>query len=311
MIEPVPVSVVIPAHSAGATLAAALASVAAQTATPAEIIVVDDASTDATALIARGHKGVRLVSLPVRLGAAAARNAGLRAASKPWIAFLDADDEWLPEKLEKQIARITQEPRTSLVFCASLEYAPDGRSLGDTFRQGSVATGSGAWKQLLKRNFVATPTVMAPRALLLALGGFDEDLAVGEDQDMWIRLALAGSLAYVDEPLVRIHVRPQSLSAFRPADQSRFLLPMIERHLRELSGRLSASERRDVMGERLSNAGRIAFVHGDFMNGAMFMLRAALIGYRPLASLVTLLKAPLAALARWAMQLVPRRQTAL
>ena len=308
MLEPLPVSVVIPAHNAGATLAAALASVVAQSVKPAEVIVVDDASTDATAAIARSFPGTRLVSLSVRGGAAAARNAGIKAAVNSWIAFLDADDEWLAEKLEKQVAAIAREPHASLVFCASLEFAPDGQALGDTFRQAAVATGSGAWKQLLKRNFVATPTVMAPHALLLELGGFDENLTVGEDQDMWIRLALAGSLAYVDEPLVRVHVRPQSLSAFRPTDQSRFLLPMIERHLRDLGERLSAAERRDILGERLSNAGRIAFAHGDFVQGAMFMLRAARLGYQPLASLVTLMKAPFAALARGAF--VPRRQTA-
>jgi len=307
----VPVSVVIPAYNAAPTLADALASVAAQTARPAEIIVVDDASTDGTAVIARRFEGVSLISLATRRGAAAARNAGVRSASSPWIAFLDADDEWLPEKLAKQFAAIAKDSQAGLVFCASLEFAPDGRLLGDTFRGDAVSTGNGTWKALLKRNFVATPTVMARRALLLGLGGFDESLTVGEDQDMWIKLALAGSLAYVAEPLVRVRVQPQSLSAFRSTDQSRILLPMIERHLREQAGRLNGAERRAIMGERLSNAGRIAFAHGDFAGGAVFMLRAARLGYRPLASLATLAKAPLGAVARRALQIVPHRQTAL
>ena len=303
-----PVSVVIPARNAVGTLKAAIESVLAQTRGAREIIVVDDASTDETASVARAFEGVVLIALETSRGAAAARNAGIAAATSPWVAFLDADDEWLPEKLERQFALIAGEPDASLVFCASREFAPGGSSLGDTFREGAVTTGSEAWKSLLKTNFVATPTVVVPRVLLLDLGGFDESLPVGEDQDMWIRLALAGRLAYVPEPLARVHVRPRSLSAFRPTDQSRYLLPMIERHLRKLEDRLTAVEKRDILGERISNAGRIALAHGNFVRGAMFMLRAALLGYRPLSSIATLAKAPLAAIAR---RVLPRRQTAL
>ena len=302
-----PVSVVIPARNAAGTLKAAIDSVMAQTLGASEIIVVNDAGTDETASVAGAFEGLVLIDLETQRGAAAARNAGVAAAASPWIAFLDADDEWLPEKLERQFALIAREPDASLVFCASREFAADGSPLGDTFRDGTVTTGPEAWKALLKTNFVATPTVVAPRALLLGVGGFDESLPIGEDQDMWIRLALAGRLAYVPEPLARVHVRLRSLSAFRPTDQSRYLLPMIERHLRNLEDRLTAAERRDILGERISNAGRIAFANGDFVGGATFMLRAVLLGYRPLASFVTLAKAPLAAIAKRALP----RQTAL
>jgi GT2 family glycosyltransferase len=307
----VPVSVVVPAHDAADTLEAALGSVLAQTAKPTELIVVDDASRDATAAMARSIEGVSVVSLDRRRGAGAARNAGIAAASSPWIAFLDADDEWLPQKLERQFALAAKNPDASLVFCASDEFSPDGTPLGDTFRGGAVTTGQDAWKALLKTNFVATPTVMAPHAILHGLGGFDETLTVGEDQDMWIRLALAGSLAYVPQSLVRVHVRAQSLSAFRPTDQSLYLLPMIERHLRQQEQRLTAYERRAILGERLSNAGRISFAHSDFLHGARFMLRAALLGYRPLASFATVAKAPLASVMKRALQTGPRRQTAI
>lgn len=307
----VPVSVVVPAHNAADTLKTALGSVLAQTAGPAEIIVADDASNDATAAVARSMPGVAVVSLNSRRGAAAARNAGIAAASSPWIAFLDADDEWLPQKLERQFALAANSPEASLVFCASDEFAPDGTHLGDTFRGGAVTTGRDAWKALLKTNFVATPTVMAPRDMLLRLGGFDESLTVGEDQDMWVRLALAGSLAYVPTSLVRVHVRAQSLSTFRPTDQSLHLLPMIERHLRQQEQRLTPSERRAILGERLSNAGRIAFAHADFLQGAGFMLRAALLGYRPLASFATVAKAPLAAILKRVLHADQRGQTAI
>ena len=250
-----------------------------------------------------------LVSLHKRRGAAGARNAGIAAAGSNWIAFLDADDEWLPAKLERQAEAIDREPGASLVFCASEEFLPDGSCLGDTFRGGQVHTGEGAWKALLETNFVATPTVMAPRALLLRLDGFDESLGVGEDQDMWIKLALAGRLAYVPECLVRVHVRPKSLSVYRAADQSRHMLPMIERHLRLQASRLSKAEVRGILGERLGNAGRIAFAHGDLRHGAVFVLRAAMLGHRPLAAFAQIAKAPVSAFFRRAG--MPRRQTAL
>lgn len=302
------ISVVIPARNASATLGRAIDSVLAQTLPPHEIIVVDDGSTDETSTVASAFAAVKLIRLNEARGAAAARNTGIRAAQGEWVAFLDADDEWLAEKLRMQAARI--EPGQSMAFCASEEFGPDGSSLGDTFRGRPVCASADAWKSLLKTNFVATPTVMAPRALLLQLGGFNEKLPLGEDQDMWIRLALAGRLTYVPERLVRIHVQPKSLSAFRPDDQSRYMLPMIEGHLQTLRFKLTKAEAREIRGERLNNAGRIAFVHGDFARGVAFLLRAVLIGYRPLSGLAEIAKAPVAALVRWALHTMPRRQIA-
>ena len=82
---------------------------------------------------------------------------------------------------------------------------------------------------------------------------------------------------------------------------------MIEVHLQALRFRLTRTEAREIRGERLNNAGRIAFVHGDFARGAAFLLRAVLIGYRPLSGLAELAKAPVAALVRWVVHAMPRR----
>lgn len=304
------ISVVIPARNASATLGRAIDSVLAQTLPAREIIVVDDGSTDASAATAGAYASVSVIGLRDGRGAAAARNAGVRVAQGEWVAFLDADDEWLPDKLRKQAALIEPEPGQSMIFCASEEFGPDGVSWGDTFRGRPIHCEAESWKALLKTNFVATPTVIAPRALLIQLGGFDEKLPLGEDQDMWIRLALSGRLAYVPECLVRVHVQPKSLSAFRPGDQSQYMLPMIEAHLHTLRFRLTKTEAREIRGERLNNAGRIAFAHGDFLRGAAFVLQAVLIGYRPLSGLAEIAKAPVAALLRWALHPTPRRQIA-
>ena len=287
------VTVVIPAYNAQETLACALDSVLAQTRSADEIIVVDDASSDGTAAVAEsyGRHGITVVHLPERRGAAAARNAGIRAAKGNWIAFLDADDEWLPIKLEKQVAAITTNPAASFIFCASEEFSPEGRSWGDTFRGGPVTSGSNAWKALLACNFVATPTVVAPRNLLLQLGGFDEKLAVAEDQDMWIRLALAGPPAYMPERLVRVHVRVQSLSSWSLGDQTAYTLPMIERHLATLRDRLSRSEVRAIRGARLHKIGVITCDHGDLPAGLSMVLRSALLGYHPVRGLAMMVRA--------------------
>jgi glycosyltransferase involved in cell wall biosynthesis len=274
------ISVVVPARNAAGTVKRALQSVLAQTRPADEIIVVDDASGDATAVIALTFPSVKIVRLPERRGAAAARNAGIDAASGTWICFLDADDAWQPQKLEKQLAHAGD--GVSLVFCASQEFACDGKPLGDTFRGRPVHTGSRAWKNLLQCNFIATPTAMAPRALLARLR-FDERLPVGEDQDMWIRLALEGVLAYVPETLVDVYVQPASLSRYRAADQGRHLLPMIRRHVERLRHRLSRKERRDILAARYANAGHIALANGDVMRAGVFFLRALFAGYRPSA----------------------------
>ena len=296
MIGEISISVVIPAYNAEKTLARALDSVLAQTRPSDEIIVVDDASTDRTVRLAKSYaeRGVSLLHARERRGAAAARNMGIAGARGQWIAFLDADDEWLPAKLEKQTAAISATPEATFVFCASEEFSFDGQSLGDTFRGWPVTAGREAWKALLACNFVATPTVVARRALLVQLGGFDETLKVAEDQDMWIRLTLAGPPVYVPENLARVHIQPDSLSSWDLADQHAHTLPMIQRHLERLRGALSRSEARAIMGARLNKIGLSAWAHGDLAPGLAMILRSALLGYQPLRSLATVPKVMLA-----------------
>ena len=309
MNDDISISVVIPAWNAEETLARAVESVLAQTRPSDEIIVVDDASTDGTVGLAKSYadQGVSFLSLRERRGAAAARNTGIRGAKGRWIAFLDADDEWLPTKLEKQAAAISANPEAPLVFCASEEFSSDGQSLGDTFRGWPVTVGSEAWKALLACNFVMTTTVVARRAVLLQLGGFDETLKVAEDQDMWIRLALTGPPVYVPESLAHVHVQPGSLSSWNLADQHAHTLPMIKRHLDSLRSTLSRSDARVIMGARLNKIGVTACAQGNLAQGLAMIVRSALLGYQPLRSLGMLPKVTLGASLR-KIQIFRRRQ---
>jgi glycosyltransferase involved in cell wall biosynthesis len=277
------VSAVIPAHNSASTIARALDSVLAQTRPPDEIIVVDDNSSDDTVdvVTAHGSRAIRLLQLPVQLGAGAARNRGIIEATGELVAFLDADDEWLESKLEKQVALIESDPRISFVASDVIFVSPDGTDLGDLFRCACVVTGPDSWKALLACNFVATSAVLARRAHLLALGSFDARLKVAEDQDLFIRLALLGSFEYVHQTLVRQHEREVSLSTWNLDDLLTYTLPMVESHIASLRYRLSDSEIRGIRGERLSRFGRVAYTRGDFLNGVRLMGRAVLLGYKP------------------------------
>lgn len=287
------VSVVIPAYNSAATLRRALDSVLAQTVAPLETIVVDDCSTDNTAEIAGTYadRGVRVVSMKERGGAAGARNMGIEQAHGELIAFLDSDDEWLPRKLELQLTLMDADPKLSLVSCASRLILPEGKDGGDVYGGHQPTVGPNAWKALLVTNFIATPSVLARREQLLKLGGFDRRLKIGEDQDMWIRLALIGNVGYVPETLVRVHERRNSLSDWDLEEQLQYTLPMIERHVKALAHRLTDAEIRAIRGERISRLGRVAYARGARIMGAKMVLEAMLMGYRPFENLYYLLNA--------------------
>jgi glycosyltransferase involved in cell wall biosynthesis len=227
---------------------------------------------------------VKLVALRARTGAAGARNAGIHEAAGDVIAFLDSDDEWLNPKLEMQAALLTSQPSAAFVACGSNLISPDGTDLGDIYRDHPIITGAHAWKALLAYNFTTTPAVMVWRNRLLDAGCFRENLKIGEDQDLWIRLALMGELAYVRRSLVRVHARHNSLSSEVKSDPMTYTLPMIERHVAALRDRLTDEEVRQIMGKRLGLVGRVAYSRGDFGNGLGLIVKSIRLGYQPAAS---------------------------
>jgi len=284
------VSVVIPAYNAEAHLGRAIASVLCQTRKADEILVVNDGSCDGTSAVIQAFGGrVRGLDRPHR-GAAAARNAGVKASNGKLVAFLDADDEWLPRKLALQL-EMHRAKDLVMSYCRSNELDLEGRDLGDTFRQGRPQRGLDVWRALLAQNFIATPTVMARRDDLLACGGFDESLKVGEDQDMWIKLALRGRVDFIDESLVRVHMRAGSLSSSGFEDQVRFTLKMVVTHLEHLAGVLPKKELRMIRACRFGQVGRNAYANGDWRRGLQLMAHALWLGDKPVHNLYHLLAA--------------------
>lgn len=288
-------SVVIPAHNAAGTLDRALASVFLQDIPVPEVIVVDDGSSDGTAALAAAFAAgpVRVIRLEKCGGAANARNHGIAASCGQFVAFLDADDEWLPHKLERQLALLDANPAMDFVSCGARLIAPDGSDCGTLYPGRPPAWGGEAWRVLLAYNFIATPSIVVRRKALAAVGDFDTALKVGEDQDMWIRLALAGQLGYVDDMLVRVHETPNSLSSGAFHDQLVFTMPMIRRHVEAQRSRLTPSQIRSIMGNRLGRLGAGALGRGLYRDGVGLILRAMLLGHRPFGNAWLLLRTTL------------------
>ena len=223
------VSVVIPARNAAEDLPGALQSARAQGVGDMEIIVADDGSTDGTAdLLADAKRDdPRILHLQTAgIGPAAARNRAIEIASAPLIAFLDADDRWLPGKLLPQLAFHLDHPAVTLSFTDYRHRGPDGADLGTCFsywprwkRQPdtgeSFALLPEAAALITAENAVGTATAVARRDALLADGGFDPDLKSASDWEMWIRLALAGPVAYSTAIAMDYRMIPGSVTSNR------------------------------------------------------------------------------------------------
>jgi glycosyltransferase involved in cell wall biosynthesis len=212
------VSAVIPAFNSERLLATAIESVLEQTHSPIECIVVDDGSRDATAEVARGYGDrVRLVQEENR-GAAAARNRGAALARGELLAFLDADDRWLPARLERQLQALDERVDFAAVMCATEVVDRNLRPLG-VIRQDPELT---IEKLLMCRSpLVSTGSnLLLTRECYQSVGGFDETLpsrAGAEDWQMNYRLVERGTLTTIPDVLVqyRVHAGNASASAAR------------------------------------------------------------------------------------------------
>ena len=196
------VSVVIPTYNYARYLPEAIDSALAQTHAPLEVIVVDDGSIDDTpgVLAAYGDR-IRVIRQANR-GAGAARNTGIAAARGEYVAFLDADDVWLPRKLELQMARFEADPGLGLVHCGAETVDDEGRHAGFMINglEGWVA----ADLLRLDREVMGPGSnIVVPRHVAEGIGGFDERLPPSEDWDFSYRIAARYRIGYVAEPLIR------------------------------------------------------------------------------------------------------------
>ncbi len=197
------VSVVIAARNQAAWLGEAIASVCAQTFADWELVVVDDGSTDATRDVVMRHGGDRRVRYVHQAHAerSAARNRGIAETSAPLVAFLDADDCWLPEKLAKQVAALAAEPAAGLCYTPARFVDATGQSL--PIRKPPRTIAGDVFPRLMRGNVIILASVVVRRRCLDEVGGFDATLPTYgcEDWDLWLRIARRWPVAVVDEEL--------------------------------------------------------------------------------------------------------------
>jgi hypothetical protein len=209
-------AVAIPAHDALPDVLAAVDSALSQTLPPAEIVVIDDASTDGTGDAVEQRFGSRVRVIRGRHGrAASARNAAWRASRAEWVGFLDADDLWFPDKLATAAERLAAAPDAGWFFSDGAFRTLEGETepswlamwadLDDTYVGRPL-------EELVEVNFILTSSVVVRRDLLEATGGFDESLTHAEDLDLWIKLARLAPAAASARSLVRYQHRPGGLT---------------------------------------------------------------------------------------------------
>jgi glycosyltransferase involved in cell wall biosynthesis len=204
------VSVIIPAFNAGLFVGEAVESALAQTIPDVEIIVVNDGSTDHTSAVLASYEGRIVVINQPNRGLAAARNSGGAIARGEWLAFLDADDLWNPDKLEKQIA--AGGPAGQFVYTDRYNIGergplPERQSDVQAMYEGDVFQ-----RLLIIGNVITASSVMMRRQVFQALGGFCEELSGAADWDLWIRFAAEYPVRVCNEPLVSYRFHSSMMS---------------------------------------------------------------------------------------------------
>jgi glycosyltransferase involved in cell wall biosynthesis len=194
------VSVIIPTYNRAALVRRAAASALAQTYGACEVVVVDDGSTDAT-LEALGPflSRIKFLRAPENRGVSAARNLGIAAARGEWLAFLDSDDLWLPDKLTRQMAYLATHPET--LWCQT-EETWVRRGVRVNPPRSCRKEGGRIFLRSLERCLVSPSAVILHRRLIEDHGGFDETLPAAEDYDLWLRLSWRHPVGLLPEPLV-------------------------------------------------------------------------------------------------------------
>jgi hypothetical protein len=240
-------SIAIAAYEAAATIGEALESAFAQTLPALEVVVCDDGSTDdLETAVAPFHDRITLLRRPHR-GAGAAKDTAVRATRGEFVVLLDADDVFLPERLEALAELAVTRPDLDILGTdAWLDV--DGEAVRRTYDETWTFEVDDQRAEILRRNFIVAH-VAVRRERLLAAGGFDPSMASVDDWELWIRLILGGARAgIVDEPLARYRVRETSLSA-QPLLHERGCVRALELALARTD--LSARER-EVAGQTLA-----------------------------------------------------------
>ena len=226
------VSIIIPTYNREKLVCKAIKSVLAQTFSDFELIVVDDCSADQTQAAVEQFQDprIRYIRHEKNAGECGARNTGLSAVQGRYVAFLDSDDEWTPQKLEKQVARFEQAPKEVGVIYTWLQIINEQ---GQVLRLRKPTAQGRLHEDLLFGNIIGTPsTLMVKNEYLQKTDGFDTRLRCGGDWDMWLQLAQYCEFEFIAEPLVQYleHDDPDRGSTNHSAVVEGYLIFMQKHH---------------------------------------------------------------------------------
>ncbi len=313
------ISVIIPAYNAEKYIRAAVQSVLEQTHPVHEIIIVDDGSTDGTRHAVEELQKQRGADAPViryilqqNQGPAAARNTGIKNAAGDYIAFLDADDRWLPARLKRQMAVLRTRPDVGLV--CSGRFRVDEATGRKAIDCGGFKLSHDSYRDLWTQgNYVVTSSVLARKRCLEEAGGFDEDPRVlgSEDAEMWLRIAEKFQILYVNAPLVEYLVRQGGMNRSNIQRSYESAIFAIQKHETEFRKRYkdAACVMQKKWGNLYENWGLALFDAEQFALAGEKLRKALTLGSYSWTtikfSLLTLLEPPLlAAFKRWKKQLL-------
>jgi glycosyltransferase involved in cell wall biosynthesis len=235
------VSVVIATHNYGRYLAGAVRSVLAQTFTDFEVLIIDDGSSDDTPEVVRPFLEDPRIRYhrKEQQGQPKAKNTGIRLSTASLIAFLDADDQWLPEKLERQVGRFAEDPEVGVVYAERLLMDPEGQELEWNRRplyRGKILP------QMFLDNFICFSSVVVRRAVFEEVGLFDETIPMAIDYELWLRVALRYRFDYVEAALVKYRTGHANLSR-REEERQLINVGIMRRFLDERGGRARLDRR--------------------------------------------------------------------
>lgn len=271
------ISAIIPAYNSASFIPDAVNSILRQTQPVYEIIVVDDGSSDNTADVVKalGHDIIYLRQ--DNQGPSAARNLGINRARGDWIAFLDADDQWTPEKMEEQLSALKKYPELRLISSDMAEIDNDGKMITptvlgkhhllDRFERLDGKPLPNALAELMTKNFIPTGTVLVERQLLLACGLFNSIIRFGEDLELWAKIASRQPITCL--PKVHMLRRQHGENATGSTLPMLMDLVKVTRSIRESNAPTLKNQGLDadrLVADALWNLGYWYFQQGDFMN---------------------------------------------
>ena len=193
------ISVIVPTYNRVHQLPRALDSILCQSCSPKEIIVVDDGSTDETSALMTSEYPEIVFIQQQNTGVSSARNVGIKRASGDWIAFLDSDDEWLPEKLEIQMKALYENPGEKICHTNEI-WIRNGKRVNPKKKHEKF--GGWIFQKCLPLCCISPSSVIIHKSIFKEIGLFDYSLPVCEDYDLWLRITARNPVLYIEEPFL-------------------------------------------------------------------------------------------------------------